>query len=75
MTLTFNLPTYDFFFTKNPNLKIKRNCFFFLLLFFSGRGGGGGVGLGEGVGVGGRWMDRGTVLNQFTPSTSSQLGA
>ena len=71
VTLTFNLPTYDFFFAKNPNLKdffrkeSKSKRFFFLL------GGGGGGGGGRG-----RWMDRGTIPNQFAlaPSTSSMLG-
>ena len=50
------------FFTKNPNLKNKKN---------GGRGGGmGRVGVG-----GGRWMDSRTGPNQFATSASSQLGA
>ena len=43
--------------------------------FFGGEGGGVGDGDGE-LGEGrGRWMDRRTGPNQFTPSTSSKLGA
>ena len=41
MTLTFNLPTYDFFFTKNPKLK---KIIFFLVGVGVGGGLGGGVG-------------------------------
>ena len=65
-----NLPTYDFF---HKESKFKKRRFFFL-------GGGGTDGGGSGVsgcgggGGRGRWMDRGTVPNQFTPSTSSKLG-
>ena len=57
------------FFTKNPNL--KKEDFFF---WGGGDGGGSGVSGCGGGGGRGRWMDRGTVPNQFTPSTSSKLG-
>ena len=46
MTLTFNLPTYEFFFTKNPNL----------FLCVGGGGGGGKDEGGWGGGVDG-WSD------------------
>ena len=52
------------FFTKNPNLNLKKKKKKFFL-----RGVGGRVG-GEGS-----WMDRPTGPNQFAPSTSSKLGA
>ena len=55
MTLTFNLRTYDFFFTKNPYLKKRKKNF-----FFSGGGGGGGGG-GEGRVDG--WTDEHTQTN------------
>ena len=86
MTLTFNLPTHEFFFTQNPNL--KKNC------VCGGEGGGGhkeskakrnwGGGGGGGKVWWGEWgwgevyvdgLDRRTGPNQFAPSTSSKLGA
>ena len=84
MTLTFNLPTYEFFSQRIQIYKKKKNCLFiyfilFIYFFFFFWGGGGGGELGEvswgGVRGRGRWMDRRTGPNQFAPSTSSKLGA
>ena len=48
MTLTFNLPTYDFF---HKESKFKKRIFlFFFFFFFFGGGGGGGEGAGGGSG-------------------------
>ena len=52
VTLTFDLPTYDFF---HKEYKSKKKFFFF---FFGG--GGGGEGAAEGVGAAGRGVDRWT---------------